>query len=519
MAERPAEKFVNRVLRLRPQAPQDPLAEALSFRPQPVQEIGEEGKGRRHADRRQDLAQNRFRLGQARIACVLQCAPDGGVFLARVAEIEQGVVIDGRRIGVAGMEEGAFEGFAQRQIVLGQQGEPRQRQQVAHGLLPGQFQAVRAGHLHARALQLTDHLIEEAAAPPHQDHHVPGVGGAIAPPALPDLQPVIQPGFHARRDLARQPFLRIVRAWRIHRGPGIFLHRLGRHRRGGPQLHRAAAFFPVGAAGHVAGNIPARRPVRQQGGGGFPVKHRVHALQDGGGGAEGGLHRNLFGAPPGMGGEADIILRLFQEFRRLGALEGIDGLFLVADGKQGLVQLRRPFAREEFLGQGVDQLPLVGGGVLRLVDQDVVDAAIQLVTHPFARVRQGQELARMFDQVGEIQRPHQTLAAFERGDHHVRQRIDARRQLRAVHPGQPVARHQKAFGDRAGGVAIAEQIADLRTGFPRALGSDAPRGHVAAAGQAGGQQGFEGGVRVRRGEQRVQRLGAFDIRLAAGAER
>ena len=42
----------------------------------------------------------------------------------------------------------------------------------------------------------------------------------------------------------------------------------------------------------------------------------------------------------------------------------------------------RPLAGEELLGQRLDDRPLLGVGVLRLVDQDVVDAAVELVEHP-----------------------------------------------------------------------------------------------------------------------------------------
>ena len=40
------------------------------------------------------------------------------------------------------------------------------------------------------------------------------------------------------------------------------------------------------------------------------------------------------------------------------------------------------FAREEFLRQALHDIPLLRAGVLRLVDQDMVDAAVELVEHP-----------------------------------------------------------------------------------------------------------------------------------------
>ncbi len=74
------------------------------------------------------------------------------------------------------------------------------------------------------------------------------------------------------------------------------------------------------------------------------------------------------------------------EVRRVGVLETVDGLFLVADGENGARQrpftLAGAFAGIEVPGQSFDHLPLGGTGVLGLVDQDVVDTAVELVMDP-----------------------------------------------------------------------------------------------------------------------------------------
>ena len=96
----------------------------------------------------------------------------------------------------------------------------------------------------------------------------------------------------------------------------------------------------------------------------------------------------------------------------LGALERIDRLFLVADHEHLPPAGSRPahaFAGEELAGQGADDLPLVRRGVLRLVHQDVVDAAIQLVEHPGRSRPAAQELSGLLDQVGEIERAGEPL--------------------------------------------------------------------------------------------------------------
>ena len=48
-------------------------------------------------------------------------------------------------------------------------------------------------------------------------------------------------------------------------------------------------------------------------------------------------------------------------------------------------------AGEELLGQRADHVPLLGARVLRLVDQDVVEAAVELVEHPLDRRREREQ--------------------------------------------------------------------------------------------------------------------------------
>ncbi len=63
-----------------------------------------------------------------------------------------------------------------------------------------------------------------------------------------------------------------------------------------------------------------------------------------------------------------------------------------------------PGAGEELGGQGAQDVPLLGGGVLGLVQQHVVDAAVQLVEHPGRVGPLGEQLDGSRDQVAEIER-------------------------------------------------------------------------------------------------------------------
>ena len=74
----------------------------------------------------------------------------------------------------------------------------------------------------------------------------------------------------------------------------------------------------------------------------------------------------------------------------VGALEAEDRLFLVADREQGARRGAGAPTGEEFFRQGRDHGPLRRTGVLRLVDQQVIEAAVELVEHPGRDARAGQ---------------------------------------------------------------------------------------------------------------------------------
>ena len=92
------------------------------------------------------------------------------------------------------------------------------------------------------------------------------------------------------------------------------------------------------------------------------------------------------------------------ERRKVGALKGIDRLFLVADDEK---RARRPVARprtgRHLLGQPRDHAPLLGGGVLRLVDEDVVDPAVEAIEHPLRHGRGLDQPRRPLDEIVEVE--------------------------------------------------------------------------------------------------------------------
>src|ERR1700690_4674559 len=70
------------------------------------------------------------------------------------------------------------------------------------------------------------------------------------------------------------------------------------------------------------------------------------------------------------------------EGARRRALEREDRLLLVADREHRAPRVGARAAGGEFGDDGAHDAPLLRAGVLRLVDQHVVDAEIELVEHP-----------------------------------------------------------------------------------------------------------------------------------------
>ncbi len=71
---------------------------------------------------------------------------------------------------------------------------------------------------------------------------------------------------------------------------------------------------------------------------------------------------------------------------------------------------RGALAGEELLGERGDDLPLLGVGVLRLVDQDVVEPAIELEQHPGRDAGPPQQVERLQHEIVVIEQPLQPLA-------------------------------------------------------------------------------------------------------------
>ncbi|EKD59662.1 MAG: hypothetical protein ACD_54C01211G0002 [uncultured bacterium] len=93
---------------------------------------------------------------------------------------------------------------------------------------------------------------------------------------------------------------------------------------------------------------------------------------------------------------------LFIEGGYVCALKRIDRLFFIPNDKQGAPARPCAFTCGKFGRKQFDHAPLVGAGILRLIDKDMVDAAIQPEQHPGGNVGIGQQQLGAGDQIVEI---------------------------------------------------------------------------------------------------------------------
>lgn len=117
---------------------------------------------------------------------------------------------------------------------------------------------------------------------------------------------------------------------------------------------------------------------------------RIDRLQDRLGRAERNIKRQL---QPGLVSIVDALLKMLphcQKGVRVGALKAEDRLLHVANGEHGADRGACALAGKKFLGQGGYDGPLLGIGVLCLVDQNVIEPAIELEQHPRRHPRPAQ---------------------------------------------------------------------------------------------------------------------------------
>src|SRR5690606_41172934 len=98
------------------------------------------------------------------------------------------------------------------------------------------------------------------------------------------------------------------------------------------------------------------------------------------------------------------------ESRRLSSLERIDRLLFIAHREYGALHtIARAMPGEKFFRQLAHDRPLRWARVLRLIDQDVVDTAVELVLNPWPHVRAGKQVHGALDEIVEVQKSSRSL--------------------------------------------------------------------------------------------------------------
>ena len=123
--------------------------------------------------------------------------------------------------------------------------------------------------------------------------------------------------------------------------------------------------------------------------------------------APGGQQVDPLEAEAGAGGALAVEFELLDQQLGPRALEGVDRLLLVADHEHvALEQALGGLAGsgEELLGQGADDFPLLGSGVLGFVNEDMINPAVELVEHPGGHGARGDQIACLFNEIGEVER-------------------------------------------------------------------------------------------------------------------
>ena len=262
--------------------------------------------------------------------------------------------------------------FQQRgkvQIIIGQQQPFCQCQHILHGQLLSQAHAVNAAHWDGKVLQFPHQCRGKTAALARAQQHQ-NIAWANAPSI--GLRRFLAL-FHARgqgfmrhhmRDALRQG------CRKRGRGPfgthGLFRWRPIRRRVGLCGLQHRPKLNPAGMACAIRlvlklsrdGDAIACRRIGE---------NRIHQCKYGFGGPEGNIQADGAEFLPGFLDDFLITVSLTAEAFRIGTLEGVDGLLLIANGEDAAFSPTRTKAGEEFARQRAHNIPLFRVRILRFI--------------------------------------------------------------------------------------------------------------------------------------------------------
>ncbi len=411
-------------------------------------------------------------------------------------------------------DQRALQQGGEVEVVLGQQREAAERRQVHDGDLLRQHHPVDAGHRHAGILEGAHHLGGKGGAPAQQHHDVARADRprrALLTLSRLQQRAVVEPAAHHARDAPRQPGRgRDGEALVDGRAPGgLFLGFLGGQQRPDLDPARGPAALHLMLDHRRVAAVGVGQPVL----GRCRREHGVDRGQHGRGRAEGDVELDR---PPGRVGALGARLEMLAHLAEgvgVGTLEAVDRLLHVADREQRALGVAGAAAGIELLRQGGDHGPLVGAGVLGLVDQHMVDAAIQLVEDPGRDPRQVEERTRAQDQVLVVEHGARRLGQLVAGE----DRLAEAQQCggRGAHGGRPGPVLQVDQACRF----VAQGRLRLGVGGGRALVDEAGE-HRAGLGQEGPAiAGDAARARIRRIEPFLDQAGALGLLVGARGQR
>ncbi len=309
----------------------------------------------------------------------------------RLAQRQAAAIVSHReQIVVRETKQRTAQHGRERQIVLRQEQRVGERHQIHHRDVFGEDEAVGAGDFDVLVLQRADDRFEQFAALAHQNQNIAVAHGpALDADRLAAIDHALDRAGNAFRQFdARARLVDGVE----RRVPAFdFLALIGLRRL--PHFDQAWRRVRQGDVRRKA--IGIRGDARRD-------ELVLENFVDGGEHARAGAERMLkltkFELQLGALMRGCKVSPHLVEFLRRGILERIDRLLLVADRENRAGAEMNARARGEFRDQSPDDLPLLVAGVLRFVDQQMIDAEIELVMHP-GRIDIGEERQRLVDQV------------------------------------------------------------------------------------------------------------------------
>ncbi len=305
------------------------------------------------------------------------------------------------------------------QIILRLSGEAQCGQHVLHRQRSAEPQAVHPSHRYPAGIELGDDLCSELLALAHQHHDIAGRGMTARAlgkhegfgPADPAMHLIGDPR-RQQRVVARHPVAPCVGTVLVFLPIAIGLFRHDRR----PQCDKSRTLRTL---------VLGRRLVEPEGREAERLDHPVDKAQHDVGGAKRVAEVEILPTrraavdppflnplPRGIDAGEDTFLRTGKVFRA-GALKAEDRLLVIAHGEdRAQLVAACALAAEEIVDQRLDDVPLAAVGVLRLIDQDVIEVAIKLVADPVCRIGGFQQASRLADQIGEIQQALACLSLF-----------------------------------------------------------------------------------------------------------